>query len=416
MKADNVTLQGILNSPNRYLIPVFQRYYAWGKKEWKQLWENVQELCDPDEDGDGADVHFMGSLVFVPDTYTDHTMPTYQVIDGQQRLITLSIMLCAVRNIARSNQYHELAAEITDTFLVHPYKREMERYRVYPRQRDRDEYVAILEHKPFPGSRSRLTSALIFFLRLIQKQLRVDEEISEAAVRGFLERIKIGLQFVYINLNEENPYRIFKSLNSTGMNLSESDLIRNFMLMSVGSDTAEQDHFDDHHWRPLEELFVDDQNQLDSRAFSTFFRDFLMASGRFIPLSSTFYHFERRYHKPGFDPRPLTANLNVIAEKYNAIRGLSSHQSEEINRALHKVRLVQTNAAYPLLLNLLLRCEEKKITVEDFVNAVDLIRIYVADQTAANNSSRSVSRRLVTASRFINQDPVRDLAAYFDSR
>lgn len=412
MKADNITLQGILNSPNRYLIPVFQRYYAWGPKEWDQLWENLAELLESDD----MQTHFLGALVFVPDSYHRHSMPTYQVIDGQQRLITLSILLCALRNLARSHEFAELAAEINDTVLIHPYKRGEEHFRVFPRQRDRDEYLAVLEHKPLKGARGRITEALIYFLRMIGT-LSPEEPLTEPLLRRFFEWIKTGLQFIYITLDDENPYRIFKSLNSTGMNLSEADLIRNFMLMSVGTDTANQDAYDDEYWRPLERLFSDENNQLDTRTFSHFFRDFLMASGRYIPLSSTFFYFEKRYHQPGFNPRQLALDLQAIAGHYNAIRGHQAHTSKTVNRALHQLRLLSTTATYPLLLNLLLRLAEGQISEKTFSQAAGVVRDFAAGQLEKETtSSRSLSRWLVTASRALDKDPAAELRAFFDSK
>ena len=136
VKADNVNLQGILNSPNRYIIPIFQRYYSWGKREWSQLWDNLMELQFGSQNpGEGhVETHFMGALVFVPDRRPEYSMPTYQVIDGQQRLITLSILMCALRNTARAAGLDSLAAEINDTLLIHPYKQEGEHYRIFPRQ------------------------------------------------------------------------------------------------------------------------------------------------------------------------------------------------------------------------------------------------------------------------------------------
>ncbi|MEM7802448.1 MAG: DUF262 domain-containing protein, partial [Chloroflexota bacterium] len=300
MKADNITLQGILNSPNRYIIPVFQRYYSWGRKEWAQLWENIIELDQPEDE----QTHFMGALVFVPDFREAYSMPTFQVIDGQQRMITLSLLMCALRNTARANGFSGLAAEVTDTFLRHPYKSGEEVFRVYPRQRDREEYMAVVDHRSFKGPRDRVTNGLLYFVKRIES-LNKNGKLTEFDLRTFFNRVKNGLEFVYITLDEENPYRIFKSLNSTGMNLSEADLIRNFMLMSVGTDSAAQDAFDDAYWRPLEKMFEDAHGNLDSRELSIFFRDYLMASGRYIPLSSTFYYFERQYDKPGFDPKPL---------------------------------------------------------------------------------------------------------------
>ncbi len=412
MKADNISLQGILNSPNRYLIPVFQRYYSWGRKEWGQLWENIVELYEGVDD----QPHFMGALVFVPDGYAHHTMPTYLVIDGQQRLVTLSLLMAALRNLARSHKFTTLAGEINDTYLMHPYKTGTEHYRVYPRQRDRDEYVSVLEHRSYRGTRGKITDGLIYFVRNIETLLGKD--FSEADIRAFFELIKNQLEFVYITLDEENPYRIFKSLNSTGMNLSEADLIRNFMLMSVGTDTAAQDAFDDAYWRPLERKFEDEAGQLNSREFSIFFRDFLMSNGRYIPLSSTFFHFERRYGGADFQPAALALELQNVAQLYNIIRGFEAHAKKDINRALHHLRLLNSSGTYPLVLNLLLRVQDGTMSTADFVAAVESLRKFVHQLFEGDEAPRmsSLNRWFVQACKALGKKPLSDLTAYLKAK
>lgn len=417
MKADNVNLQGILNSPNRYIIPIFQRYYSWGKREWSQLWDNLMELQYGSQNpGEGhIETHFMGALVFVPDRRPEYSMPTYQVIDGQQRLITLSVLMCALRNTARAAGYEELAAEINDTLLVHPYKQRDERYRIFPRQRDREEYLAIVEHRSLGKNRNQLTEALIWFIRRLES-LGHEGNLTEQELRTFFDQTRVGLDFVYITLDEENPYRIFKSLNSTGMNLNEADLIRNFMLMSAGTGTADQDKFDDTYWRPLEVKFEDDEDKLNSREFSIFFRDFLMSTGRYIPLSSTFFHFEKTYSGSKFNPRPLTKELQTWADYYNMIRGIVPHDSKTINRALHKLRRVNNSSTWPLLMRLLSIEADGQLSAAEFEKATGLIDKFVRHMGESESTARSLGRWLAIACKHIDDAPVKNLTAYFQER
>src|SRR5438105_286292 len=109
MKANDTTLRGILNGPNQYVIPVFQRYYSWGRTDWENLWEDIMDLFDPDQP---SHTHFMGSLVFVPEPLYPDRVPAFQVIDGQQRMVTLSLLLCALRDVANTRGYESLAQEI----------------------------------------------------------------------------------------------------------------------------------------------------------------------------------------------------------------------------------------------------------------------------------------------------------------
>lgn len=366
--------------------------------------------------GEGhIETHFMGALVFVPDRRPEYSMPTYQVIDGQQRLITISILMCALRNTARAAGYKALAAEINDTLIVHPYKQEMERYRVFPRQRDRGEYLAIAEHRSLGRERNKLTEALIWFLQRIER-LSPTGELTELELRTFYDQTRVGLDFVYITLDEENPYRIFKSLNSTGMNLNEADLIRNFMLMSAGTKTTDQDQFDDEYWRPLEKIFEGDDGQLNSREFSIFFRDFLMSAGRYIPLSSTFFNFEKSYGKAGFDPRPLTIELQKWAGFYNMIRGLVPHDSKQINRALHKLRRLNNSSPWPILLRLLALEDAGEIKTGEFDKAAVLIDKFTRQMLENESNTRNLGRWLATACRHLDDSPLKGLEAYFQER
>ena len=111
MKAAGITLQDILHSPAQFVIPVFQRYYVWKEKNWEQLWDDLTLLLEkPDE----KRRHFMGSIVCVPQSLQPGFQPAYQVIDGQQRLVTLTILLCSVRDAAVRLSWNELADEVQE--------------------------------------------------------------------------------------------------------------------------------------------------------------------------------------------------------------------------------------------------------------------------------------------------------------
>src|SRR5437773_5208951 len=125
MKATERTLAQVLISPDQYVIPVFQRFYSWTEKEWRTLWDDLHEILDPES---VTKRHFLGSVVVVADDHTPGVTPSYQVIDGQQRLITLSLLLCAVRDAAKGE---EIAAEVQENYLVHKFKKGPERYKVY---------------------------------------------------------------------------------------------------------------------------------------------------------------------------------------------------------------------------------------------------------------------------------------------
>src|SRR5262245_30124272 len=119
MKSNNLTLGAILNSPNQYVIPVFQRYYRWDQPEWDKLWADLTDLQLPEKTGR----HFMGFLVLVPEGPEPAKITRYYLIDGQQRLTTLSLLLCALRDTAKAAGHEELACEVGLTTLEHQFKK-----------------------------------------------------------------------------------------------------------------------------------------------------------------------------------------------------------------------------------------------------------------------------------------------------
>ena len=157
MKSNNLTLGEILASPSQYVIPVFQRYYRWDQPQWDKLWSDLADLQEPDRTGR----HFMGFLVMVPETFMPGRINRSHLIDGQQRLTTVSLVLCALRDAARAAGHDELAMEIEVSTLIHQFKKGDDRFRVFPKLRDREQFVACIDGEP-PAD-GRLGAAVRYF-------------------------------------------------------------------------------------------------------------------------------------------------------------------------------------------------------------------------------------------------------------
>jgi len=293
MKPSIQTLSQILYSPSQYIIPVFQRNYRWEKPQWEKLWHSLLEIQSPLKKGN----HFMGFLVFVPGLAQPGQHTRFHLIDGQQRLTTSSILMVAIRNVARTVGQNELADEIHNFFLVHPIKKGDQHLRLLPKEHDHDNYRSIVLNNG--QSFGRIASALDYF----------EQKIGEIANDGPDELSNIKniclqrLEFMCATLEAENAYNIFKSLNSTGVPLGSSDLIRNFVFMHVPPD--EQDEFDTEYWANLEARFSNAVGQLEESRFSRFFRDFMMRDGRYVSPKEVFSTFEERYESTDFSPKQL---------------------------------------------------------------------------------------------------------------
>lgn len=130
MDAKAKTVKQILFSPDQYLIPFFQRQYSWQKKHWQTLWDDIMNLLEEESVKGG---HFLGPLVCTPTAKFPGDIAGYQLIDGQQRLTTLTVLLVALRDLARERGAVDLSAEIEETYLIHKFKDGLQRYKVIPR-------------------------------------------------------------------------------------------------------------------------------------------------------------------------------------------------------------------------------------------------------------------------------------------
>lgn len=398
MNANNSKLQAILNSPNQYRVPVFQRFYSWTTKEWEDLWGDVEALADPAQSRSSV---FMGSLVVVPIEPDATAKPRYEIIDGQQRMVTYSLLLCALRDAAQDADDSGLAAEITDTCLVHPHRTGDERFRVFPRHRDMDAYVAAVDGEIPPQGGIR--EALRFFSAKLGTQRRMD---GSGPLRELFGKIQQQVEFVVITLNDENPYRIFRSLNSTGVALSDADLIRNFVFMHVEQDVAE--HYEAASWRPIENHFRKDDGEVDSRALSEFFRDFLMRDGVYVKRAHVFTGFEAAYVGDSFDPDRLARDLLTHAEYYTVLRS-GEHASTVVERALVGFRSLGFTTTYPLLLNLLHRHRVGTLSDEDLTRCVEMVAGFLLRRHICGDTSRGYGHWFANAAGAMQDSPVDDL-------
>jgi hypothetical protein len=324
MKPSIQNLGRILYAPAQYVIPVFQRNYRWQRPEWEKLWESLVEIQSPEKRGN----HFMGFLVFVPGLPQPGQHTTFHLIDGQQRLSTSSILLIALRNVARRRAEIDLAREVHDDYLVHPRKKADQHFRLLPKERDHDAYIGLVQGDAVVG---RMADALHYF----EQQCETIAQEAPGGLRSLFDAICQRLEFMCATLEAENAYNIFKSLNSTGVPLGPADLIRNFVFMHVPPD--EHDEFDRIYWNRLEDQFGRTDGSFDEERFSRFFRDYLMSAGKYVSPKDTFSAFEARFEATEFSPTELAGNLIRAAEHYAG--GFRSVSRIESARQLHDLSL-----------------------------------------------------------------------------
>lgn len=405
MKAAIQTLGHVLYAPSQYVIPVFQRNYRWERPQWDKLWASLTEIQQPDKTGN----HFMGFLVFVQGGVAQPGQNTrFHLIDGQQRLTTTSLLLAAIRNVALRLKQEELAQEVNEYYLVHPLKKGENRYRLLPKAQDHDAYLAIIERKPPPAG--RMADALAYFEGELDLLAAKDAD----ALRRVFDVVCQRLEFMCATLESESAYSIFKSLNSTGVPLGQSDLIRNFVFMHVHPDA--QDDFDQDHWGPLEAMFPNESGRLDEERFSRFFRDVLMAQGQYVQPKDTFATFESRNEATGFSPAELTTGLTTHARHYAAIVGEAKDESAEVTQALAELNRLESSTTYPLLLSLFTARDAGRLADAELARCINMLRGFIFRRFIAAESSRGYGQIFVRAIDTAADNPVHALNQYLLAR
>lgn len=404
MDARKGNIYEILNGNKQFLIPVYQRYYSWDIEQCKRLWNDIVEMQKKGKVG-----HFVGSIVNI----VEQAMPTgvqkYMIIDGQQRMTTLSLLLLALRDYAIKNPEDTTinARRIDNMLLKNEYESGDERYKLLLTETDRDILMRLVEEKPIlDDTRSKLLDNYKFFAGKI-----ADKELQPAEVYESIGK----LQIVNITLDRsvDDAQAIFESLNSTGKELSESDLIRNYVLM--GLEPTEQTYVYEHFWRPMELLFV---YETQDSVMDRFFRDYLTMKITRIPKQDRVYEEFKLYHlNCEFSTiRELCQDLLTYAKYYtNMVFKRSSNPA--LKSLYEDINDLRMEVSYPFLLKVHNDYAEGIISEDDLKLIIRLCISYVFRRSICDIPTNSLNKTFATLKNEIKPDDyVNSIKAFFVMR
>jgi len=411
MKASAKSVGEILEIRGQFIIPFFQRHYSWELKQWRRLWNDLLRLLDDSARPDAsASVHFLGPLVTVPHAVTPGSLQTWQVIDGQQRLTTLTLLLASLRDVFRDRREEASAAEIMDTCLINTHKNGLERYKVVTRVGDREVLERIVEGKPAdapPGS--RLAGGVKFFTDRIRNHVARDP----SALLRLKVAVTARLSLVTITLDGENPYEIFESLNATGLPLEESDLIRNYLFMQVPLDRQEE--FQDRRWSKLENAFAP---RKDARGVPTeFYRAYVMRGGTYSKQKQTYLDFRAEHQGSGTSPEAAVDELVQFAAYDAWVHDPMKAPSRALRERLFQLSLLDTSTAKPLVFHLLKRHGSGTLAEETLLGCLDDLVSFLLRRSLCGESTRQYSKWLVEAIGTVSlENPRGSLQGYYARR
>ena len=404
MDARKGNIYEILNGNKQFLIPVYQRYYSWDIEQCKRLWNDIVEMQKKGKVG-----HFVGSIVNIAEQAMTTGVQKYMIIDGQQRMTTLSLLLLALRDYAIKNPEDTTinARRIDNMLLKNEYESGDERYKLLLTETDRDILMRLVEEKPIlDDTRSKLLDNYKFFAGKI-----ADKELMPAEVYESIGK----LQIVNITLDRslDDAQAIFESLNSTGKELSESDLIRNYVLM--GLEPTEQTYVYEHLWRPMELLFV---YETQDSVMDRFFRDYLTMKITRIPKQDRVYEEFKLYHlNCEFSTiREFCHDLLTYAKYYTDM--VFKRSSDPALKSLYEdINDLRMEVSYPFLLKVHNDYAEGIISEDDLKLIIRLCISYVFRRSICDIPTNSLNKTFATLKNEIKPDDyVNSIKAFFVMR
>ena len=379
MEAKNTTFQQIISGPKQFLIPVFQRDYKWREDNWQKLWDDIL--------GAGNAGHFAGAIVHAPDTAFS-SIPAYLVIDGQQRLATLTVLCAALRDHINETGWQDngtgpSAAQIDDYCLKNNLESGDRKYKLTLRRTDNEILRSVVDGNPLDNDSGAELSLIDEAYRHFRDLLSGPGVDPGQVYRGI-----ISLRMIEMTLdkNIDNPQSIFESMNSTGVDLSQGDLIRNYLLM--GLEEAEQTRLYEQYWQKIESLFHAHDTALD-----WFIRDYIALKQRVTQQARAdhiYDEFKRFQHSDNAQPQ-LEGQLQEMlrfAGYYAKFRGFAKDSSERISRALATVQYHGDTTA--VLIMRLFDCHENGYLNQDgFLATLEAVESYLMRRAVGRSQTRA---------------------------
>lgn len=386
VRAENGTLAGVLEGKKQYQVPLYQRVYSWGKRQLDQLWSDVVELERTLSDDPKAS-HFIGSLVLAssPD-FGAIGVNKFLVVDGQQRLTTLTLLLAALRDHLMETGETERARGIDAQYLINVYDNGKP-LKVMPTQTDRPAYMAVLNRAPQAGGEDSIGDAYRFFRSKIAAADDPDDPHDLYLLEAAVVR---GLALVVVTAEpSDNAHRIFESLNNTGLRLTQSDLLKNYLFMRLG-DRAETVY--DNIWLPLEK-------KLDSENLELLFWLDLAQRDERAKQSDTYVGQQKRLEKLKTVDQVEAEVIRIagLGEVLATILNPAEEKHTEIRRRLTRIKAWGSTTAYPVVMQILARRVDGTVANDQVVRALTYLESYFVRRIIIGRATANLNRTLLQA-------------------
>lgn len=392
-------MQELLEGTKQYQVPLYQRTYSWTRSQFERLWDDVVKLAE-DRVADPSATHFIGSLVLAPSPSNGPTgVQEFLVVDGQQRLTTMSILLCAIRDYRAEHEGREHFERISEQYLLNKWKQGDQRLKLLPTQADRASFQACLDATPAAGGPDPVGAAYRFFKAAL---VTADDPDDDQDIDRIEDAVISGLSLVSVTAQSgDNAHRIFESLNNTGLRLTQGDLLRNYLFMRL---PTQAEAVYQGLWLPL-------QSRLSASELELLFWLDLVQDDPRAKQSETYSRQQARLDR-------LTTEDDIKAEvkrfaRLGVLLELILKPAHEVDLGVRQ-RLTRLNdwgttTVYPILLHLLDRRDREVATADEIAQAMLYIESFLVRRLLIGRATSNVNRNLLESVKEVASEP--DVAA-----
>ncbi len=387
------------NQNNQFVIPIYQRLYSWKKEQCEQLWDDIIKIGGNDK----MNGHFIGSILYVLDGNTPSS--PLLIIDGQQRLTTITLLFIALRNHLSEEVeiLEKFSREKIESYLINSNKDGDKKFRLILSESDKDTLLSLIDKDRRKPSEPSLK--IVENFKLFEKWIRKNTDKLETIFKG-LEKLMI----VWIALKKEkdDPQLIFESMNSKGIELTQTDLIRNYIIMETETE-EKQKNFYNQYWRAMEENFKQDEI-----LFNQFVRHYLTIKTREIPnINKVYEAFKDYQQKEGIEIEDLLKDLQKYCGFFCQIV-FKKEDDKYLNKALSFLVDLEMDVIYPLLLELYSDYIDGVLSKQDFTPIIYLIESYICRRAVCGLGTNSLNKVFPSFTKRIQKDEYfKSLKAHF---
>ena len=386
MEGSGIQLYSYMEGPNnRYIIPVYQRRYGWKIENCKQLYDDLLRLTKKDEGN-----HFFGSIV--SDVVGAGSITEYHIIDGQQRLTTVTLLLLAIAKLVEKGEAYsnemDLSNQIMERFIISKWAKEDDRIKLIPVKRDRQALHSLIfgEDDEYVENSNLTINFKYFYERLKKDSNRIDEIFSA------IQR----LQVISITLDKyDDAQLIFESLNSTGLALSEGDKIRNFILMNLPLD--EQNKYFEKYWIKIEDL--------TNKKIDNFVRNYLSIKTSSTPtMAKVYFEFKEYVNKHNDSLEELLEDMLRYSKFYKKLLdGESGFKNKDLDSSMFNLKKMEISVTEPFFMEVFSLYDKEELSLDDLIGIYSVIEAYLFRRNICGVGTNALNKIFLN----LNKDIIR---------